>query len=238
MISLAAISRNIMYRQDAAEALAGHPGYKWNKAETRIRCIGESCEDILDVPGGPDSGDAVAAFARHQADHLPDVEDIYVPDPEPEPQPATSAPEAAPEPPSDPENNPEPEGDQDTEEPAGDTVEQALSEAALAVADQATAPKIRRDTKALTATLEEIKKGDRVSATFNHPRYGIFTVEGTVIKGGAGQDRNQLMVAGWHLNLNARAAKHLHVLSILAPAGKHEFAIPKPSELNEHVGIG
>lgn len=232
MISLAAISRNIMYRQDAAEALAGHPGYKWNKAETRIRCIGESCEDILDVPGGLASGDAVAAFARHQADQLPDVEDIQVPDPEPEPQPATADPETGPEPTDDTEN------DQDTEEPAGDTVEQALSEAALAVADQATAPKIRRDTKALTATLEEIKKGDRVSATFNHPRYGIFTIEGTVIKCGAGQDRNQLMVAGWHLNLNARAAKHLHVLTILAPAGKHEFAIPKPSELNEHVGIG
>lgn len=77
-----------------------------------------------------------------------------------------------------------------------------------------------------------------MSATFSHPRYGIFTVEGTVIKGGAGQDRNQLMVAGWHLNLNARAAKHLHELDILAPAGKHEFAIPKPSELTEHVGIG
>lgn len=99
-------------------------------------------------------------------------------------------------------------------------------------------PKIRRDTKALTATIAEIGKGDRVRAGFNHPRYGVFTLEGTVTKGGAGQDRNQLMVGGWYINLNERAAKHLHELEILAPAGKHEFAIPKPSEASEHVGIG
>lgn len=229
MISLGAISRNIMYRQDAAKTLAGHPGYKWNKAQTRIRCSGAACEDILDVPAGPDSGEDVIVFARHQADHLPDVEPTTVPDPEPE---------TTPEPADLPEQNLATEPGQDPEPAGEEPMEQALSEAALAAADPTTAPKTRRDTKALTAMIEEIKKGDRVSATFSHPRYGMFTVEGTVIKGGAGQDRNQLMVAGWHLNLNARAAKHLHGLTILAPAGKHEFAIPKPSELTEHVGIG
>ncbi len=117
-------------------------------------------------------------------------------------------------------------------------MEQVLSEAALAVADKAAAPKIRRDTKALTATIAEIKKGDRVSAGFNHPRYGYFTVEGTVVKGGTGLDRNQLIVGGWYINLNERAQKHLCELGILAPAGKHEFSIPKPSELTEHIGIG
>ncbi|QOT19576.1 hypothetical protein [Paenarthrobacter sp. YJN-5] len=228
----------------AAAALAGHSSYAWNKAGTRIRCNGEGCADILDVPAGPDSGDAVAAFARHQAEQLPAPEPVHIKDQAPE-QPVAEVECAADYAPAvDPEHDPEPEGEQDTE-PAGEPMEQALSETTLArhdareaEADHAAGPKLRRDTKALTATLEEVKKGDRVSATFDHPRYGIFTVEGTVIKGGAGQDRNQLMVAGWHLNLNARAAKHLHRLTILAPAGKHEFAIPKPSELTEHVGIG
>ncbi|WP_422759197.1 hypothetical protein [Paenarthrobacter sp. C1] len=228
----------------AAEVLAGHSSYAWNKAGTRIRCNGEGCADILEVPAGPDSGDAVATFARHQAEQLPAPEPVHIKDPAPEQPVAEVECVADSEPAANPEQDLEPEGVQDIES-AGEPVEQVLSEAALArhdareaEADKAPAPKLRRDTKALTATLEEVKKGDRVSAAFDHPRYGIFTVEGTVIKGGAGQDRNQLMVAGWHLNLNARAAKHLHGLTILAPAGKHEFAIPKLSELTEHVGIG
>lgn len=221
----------------AAVVLASHSSYAWNKAGTRIRCNGQECADILDVPAGPDSGDAVAAFARHQAEQLPAHASLHVPEPEPEERVAEVECAADSEPAANPEQDLEPEGEQDIES-AGEPVEQVLSEAALANADKAPAPKLRRDTKALTATLEEVKKGDRVSATFDHPRYGIFTVEGTVIKGGSGQDRNQLMVAGWHLNLNARAAKHLYGLTILAPAGKHEFAIPKPSEQTEHVGIG
>lgn len=112
-------------------------------------------------------------------------------------------------------------------------------EAAIAeTATVAAATKVRRDTKALTATIAEVGKGDRVTAFFKHPRYGEFAVEGTVTKGGAGLDRNQLMVGGWYINLNARAAKYLQELIIVAPAGKHEFAIPKPSELTEHIGIG
>ena len=58
------------------------------------------------------------------------------------------------------------------------------------------------------------------------------------MKGGAGLDRNQLSVGGWYINLNDRAAKHLQALTIVAAAGQHEYAIPKPSELTEHVGIG
>jgi hypothetical protein len=211
LISLGAISRNIMYRDGAADVLASHASFAWNKAETRIRCTGASCGEIMDVPEGPDSEQVITVFARHQADMLPPVEAIDVPEPV-----------AAAEP-----DDTEPEHVQPTPEPAGETV-----------TEEAAAPKIRRDTKALTATIAELKGGDRVSAGFNHPRYGIFTVEGTVTKGGAGLDRNQLMVAGWYINLNERAAKHLHELEILAPAGKHEFAIPKPSESTEHVGIG
>lgn len=105
------------------------------------------------------------------------------------------------------------------------------------VAEKA-APKTRRDTKALQATIAELKKGDRVTAFFKHPRYGEFAVEGTVLKGGAGLDRNQLMVGGWYINLNERAAKYLQELIVVATAGNHEFEIPKPSETTEHVGIG
>jgi hypothetical protein len=240
MISLGAISRNLTFRAGAAAVLAEHATYTWNKAGTRIRCNGDSCGVILEALDGPEGITAVTVFARHQAEQLPD------PEPESPPEPETAAPAEAAAPaietghedtPAEPEPTPEPE-------PAGDTMEQTLSDAALACADAReaetvqAAPKVRRDTKALTATISEINKGDRVRARFNHPRYGQFTVEGTVVKGGAGLDRNQLIVGGWYINLNERAAKYLHELDIIAPAGKHEFAIPKPSELTEHVGIG
>lgn len=127
MISLGAISRNIMYRQDAAKTLAEHPGYGWNKAQTRIRCSGAACAEVLDVPAGPDSGEDVIVYARHQADQLPDVEPTRVPDPEPEP---------TPEPADDPEQDLEPEGGQDITPAGEEPMEQALSEAALAVARQ------------------------------------------------------------------------------------------------------
>ena len=220
MISLGNISRNIMFRDDAAAVLGVHTGFVWNKAGTRIRCTAEACAAILDVPAGPGTGDATLAYARHQAEQLPEPFDIDVPEePATDEAPAPTEPAAA-----QPEPEPVPEPDPEPIDPAGDPVE--------------TAPKIRRDTKALTATIAETGKGDRVRAGFNHPRYGVFTVEGTVTKGGAGQDRNQLMVGGWYLNLGERAAKHLHELEILAPAGQHDFAIPKPSEATEHVGIG
>lgn len=226
------------YRAAAAEALIRHSSYVWNKSRTRIKCKGDDCATVLDAPDGDAS--AIAVFAGHQAEQLPlppvpapvEQENVQLPAPEAEHVNIETEPDTE-------GQEPEPEPDApETPEPAGEPVEQVLSEAALAVADQVTAPKIRRDTKALTATIEEIKKGDRVSATFNHPRYGYFTVEGTVIKGGTGLDRNQLMVGGWYINLNERAAKYLCGLEILAAAGKHEFVIPKPSELTEHVGIG
>lgn len=217
MISLGNISRNIMFRDDAAAVLAVHTGFLWNKAGTRIRCTAEACATVLDVPAGPGTGDAALAYARHQAEQLSDPFDINaepdVPAPAEHPEPTAPPEPVAPE-------EPEPE-------PAGEPVTETAAPA-----------KIRRDTKALTATIAELTKGDRVRAGFNHPRYGVFSVEGTVTKGGAGLDRGQFMVAGWYINLNERAAKHLHELAILAPAGKHEFAIPKPSEATEHIGIG
>jgi hypothetical protein len=228
-----------MFRDEATAVLTAHATYTWNKAGTRIRCNGDSCGVVLEAPDGPDDGIAtVAVFARHQAELLPDPFD---PDAEPDApaEPTTedaveaeavAVPAAVPvEPPvheaaaaEHPETTPE-------TDPAGEHLETALTEPA---------PKVRRDTKALTATIAEINKGDRVSAGFNHPRYGQFTVEGTVVKGGAGLDRNQLMVGGWYINLNERASKYLHELTIVAPAGQHEYVIPKPSELTEHVGIG
>lgn len=219
----------------AAAVLAGHASYTWNKSGTRIRCNGDACGTVLESPEGEDG--AVAVFARHQAEQLPEPSIPVQITPAPvveaeEPVPAAEAPAV-------PEAELAPETSSLTSpvitEPAGELMEPALAEP---VTEEKVAPKVRRDTKALTATIAEINKGDRVVAGFNHPRYGQFTVEGTVIKGGAGLDRNQLIVAGWYINLNERAAKHLHELSIIAPAGKHEFDIPKPSESNEHVGLG
>ncbi len=223
MISLGNISRNIMFRDDAAAVLALHTGFVWNKAGTRIRCTAEACAVVLDVPSGPGTGDAALAYARHQAEQLPDPFDIHA---EPD------APAAAedPEPAAEPEPEAEPQSDQSAPaetKPAGEPVETEDKPA-----------KTRRDTKALQATIAELKKGDRVTAFFKHPRYGEFAVEGTVIQGGAGLERNQLTVGGWYLNINDRAAKHLQELVIVATAGNHEFAIPKLSEATEHVGIG
>lgn len=235
------------FREDATAVLTEHGTYTWNKSGTRIRCNGESCGVILDAPEGPDSTAVTGVFARHQAEQLPEP---AVPKEAPpvEPETATEAPaepktvepavapeaEAAPD--VEPDSEPAGEDPEPTEtEPAGEPVETTTPDTE---AEAAPAPKVRRDTKALTATIAEITKGDRVTAFFNHPRYGQFAVEGTVLKGGAGLDRNQLSVGGWYINLNERAAKYLQELIIVAPAGKHEFAIPKPSESTEHIGIG
>jgi hypothetical protein len=217
----------------AAVVLAGHASFTWNKSATRIRCNGEECGTVLEAPGGED--EAVLVFARHQAEQLPEPLIVQAPAAvvppardeahtvsEAEPaEPEQSAPGAAVD---EPITEPDPE-------PSGEPMETAVEE-------PATAPKIRRDTKALQATIAEINKGDRVTAFFKHPRYGEFAVEGTVLKGGAGLDRNQLMVGGWYINLNERAAKYLQELIIVATAGNHAFDIPKPSEMTEHVGIG
>lgn len=208
----------------AAVALAGHATYTLNKAGTRIRCNGEECGTVLEAPGGEE--DAVLVFARHQAKQLPEpvaaqAPAVVLPAPEAEPaEPEPAADDVAAE-----ESTTEPDP-----EPSGEPMEPAVEEKP--------APKSRRDTKALGATIAGIKKGDRVTAFFKHPRYGEFAVEGTVIQGGAGQERNQLIVGGWYLNIGERAAKFLQDLVIVATAGNHEFEIPKPSEANDHVGIG
>lgn len=215
----------------AAVVLAGHASFTWNKSGTRIRCNGEDCAAVLEAPGGEDG--AVLAFARHQAEQLPEPVIVQAPAAVLPPARAEAAAVSEAEP-AEPEQS-GPDVDEPTTEPdpkpAGVHMETAVEE-------PATAPKIRRDTKALQATIAEINKGDRVTAFFKHPRYGEFAVEGTVLKGGAGLDRNQLMVGGWYINLNERAAKYLQELIIVAPAGKHEFDIPKPSEMTEHIGIG
>lgn len=229
------------FREHATTVLTEHGTYTWNKSGTRIRCNGESCGVILDAPEGPDSTAVTGVFARHQAEQLPEPA-VAEAAPPVQPEPVIEAP-AEPEtiaPAVDSEPALEAEPAAPTEpvietEPAGEPVEPKTPDTE---AEAAPAPKVRRDTKALTATIAEIAKGDRVRASFNHPRYGMFTVEGTVLKGGAGLDRNQLSVGGWYINLNERAAKYLQELIIVAPAGKHEFAIPKPSEATEHIGIG
>ncbi|MET4143859.1 hypothetical protein [Arthrobacter sp. UYCo732] len=215
----------------AAVVLAGHATYTWNKSATRIRCDGAGCGTIVDA----DNEDvAIILFARHQAEQLPEpqVPSVAV---LPAPDPVRDVPDIpetiAPEPVT-PTDDPQHEPDLPELEPAGEPMETAVE----------TLPevptKVRRDTKALTATIAVLKKGDRVTAGFNHPRYGRFTVLGTVLKGGSGLDRNQLIVGGWYINLNERAAKYLCELNIIETAGNHEFEIPKPSELTEHVGIG
>jgi outer membrane biosynthesis protein TonB len=216
----------------AAVVLAGHATYAWNKAGTRIRCNGQECGTVLEAPGGEE--EAVLAFARHQAEQLPEPAPLVLPavTPAEEPIEARTIPAPTVEPVIEPEPSPKPAPELEPDpQPAGEPM-------ATDVAEPVTTPKIRRDTKALQATIAEINKGDRVTAFFKHPRYGEFAVEGTVTKGGAGLDRSQLMVGGWYINLNERAAKYLQELIIVAPAGKHEFDIPKPSEATEHVGIG
>jgi len=221
----------------AAVVLAGHATYTWNKSATRIRCNGDSCGTVIDAPGGEE--DAVLVFARHQAEQLP----VHVPVPSvpavmPTETPLKIETPTAPE--VDLATEPEPVSDivgADDENPS-EPEPQTAGEPMESAVEEKTVPKIRRDTKALTATIAEINKGDRVTAFFKHPRYGELAVEGTVLKGGTGLDRNQLIVAGWYINLNERAAKYLQELVIVAPAGKHEFTIPKPSEMTEHVGIG
>lgn len=222
----------------AAEVLASHASYTLNKSATRIRCNGAGCGAILDAPNGDD--EAVGVFARHQAEQLPEpVESEPLAIPYAAQQPEAPAPAEPAIPAIDPPTAQEPEitgpAEDDHLDPETEPSGEPMS---TDVTETTTAPKIRRDTKALAATIAELKKGDRVTAFFKHPRYGEFAVEGTVIKGGTGLDRNQLIVGGWFINLNARATKYLQELIVVAPAGKHEFAIPKPSDLTEHVGIG
>ncbi|HEX9088083.1 MAG TPA: hypothetical protein VF867_11205 [Arthrobacter sp.] len=240
-----------------AGILAEHSTFAWNRASTRIRCGADGCGAVMDASG---DADAIIMFARHQAQQLPAAAAVAVPSaPAPEPaEPPAVEPATEPDSPEpDPEGHPletalsEPvliEAEEGAEEPPAAVPEATVpKEAAEAPAEtaqagpaaDATAPKkARRDTKALGATIAELKKGDRVLAVFNTPRYGSFSLEGTVIKGGAGQDRDQLIVGGWLINASARAAKHLQELTVIATAGNHEFEIAPMPPLPEHFGGG
>lgn len=63
---------HIAFVEDAAFVLADHPNYGWNRSLTRIRCNGSTCALIMDVDGGPESGEAGDIFAIHQAEMLLD----------------------------------------------------------------------------------------------------------------------------------------------------------------------
>lgn len=95
----------------------------------------------------------------------------------------------------------------------------------------------RRDVKALTAAVEPIKKGDRVAATFKAPRYGNFTVEGTVVKA-VGPEHRQFNIGSWLLSSEGKPSKFLQSVEILAVAGEHEHAIVPGSDAPEHIGQG
>jgi hypothetical protein len=91
----------------------------------------------------------------------------------------------------------------------------------------------RRDIKELTATIADLGVGDLVEGSFATPRYGHFTIEGTVLQG---MDRKTLSVGSWHLNSDDKPAKALTALRILAKAGEHDKAIYPGSEASEHFG--
>ncbi|WP_427019340.1 hypothetical protein ACQCSX_22550 (plasmid) [Pseudarthrobacter sp. P1] len=208
-----------------ASVLAEHSSYAWNKAVTRVRCNAPGCGTVLEAAS---TDEAVLVFARHQAQQLP------VPAPSAEAsEPVATKPPAGPE-------TPEPETAPELViEPVGEPVVPTIAEeAAGPVADAPPAKATRRNTKALTATIAELRKDDRVLAAFSTPRYGSFTIEGTVLQGGAGQDRNQLIVGGWLINTGERASKHLQELTILAEAGQNPFTFEPVPPLPEHVGIG
>lgn len=247
-----------------AGILAEHSTFAWNRATTRIRCSAEGCGAVMDASGDTD---AIIMFARHQAQQLPVAGAEPEPSPTPEPaQPPAPEPVNEPDSPEPhPEGHPleaalsEPdliEAEEGAEELIEAPVEPPVPEAtdpgdaaeaqaepersdpAAEAPEAAPAKKARRDTKALGATIAELKKGDRVLAVFNTPRYGSFSLEGTVIKGGAGQDRDQLIVGGWLINASVRAAKHLQELTVIATAGNHEFGIAPMPPLPEHFGGG
>jgi hypothetical protein len=58
--------------EDAAFVLADHPGYVWNKSQTRIRCSGSTCALVMDVDEDSESRYADDIFAIHQAEMLLD----------------------------------------------------------------------------------------------------------------------------------------------------------------------
>lgn len=70
----------------------------------------------------------------------------------------------------------------------------------------------RRDVKAITAALADVKAGIRVRAGFRTPRYGDFTVTAEAI---AGLERGQLTAGSWLLGTAGKPSKHLQSLEII-----------------------
>lgn len=79
----------------------------------------------------------------------------------------------------------------------------------------------RRDIKAITAALEALKAGQRVTAGFRTPRYGDFTVTADAVKG---LERGQLTAGSWLLGTSGKPSKHLQSLEIVpdSPAAATE----------------
>ena len=95
-------------------------------------------------------------------------------------------------------------------------------------------PTTKRNLKDVTANLETIKAGDRVSATFRTPRYGEFTIEATVL---AGLTFRSLVVGAWILGTAGKPTKNLQSVTRLAAKGKHEMAIIPGTDEHEHLGM-
>lgn len=91
----------------------------------------------------------------------------------------------------------------------------------------------KRDINQLTETISGMKVGDLVRASFKHPRYGTFIIEGAVVQG---RTRNQSNVGSWLLQDEGKAHRYLQELVVLASAGNHDRAAKPVSEAPEHFG--
>ncbi|MCC3292931.1 hypothetical protein [Arthrobacter sp. zg-Y1110] len=72
---------------------------------------------------------------------------------------------------------------------------------------------VRRDVKAITAVLENLKAGERVRAGFRSPRYGEFTITAAAVKG---IERGQLTAGSWLLGTAGKPSKHIQSLEVIA----------------------
>ncbi len=72
-----------------------------------------------------------------------------------------------------------------------------------------------------------------VVAEFKSPRYGTIKVEGVTVKG---VDSKTITVGSWNVNSEARPARALQTLLIVAKKGMHDRDIVPGSESPEHFG--
>ncbi|MCC3299382.1 hypothetical protein [Arthrobacter caoxuetaonis] len=73
----------------------------------------------------------------------------------------------------------------------------------------------RRDIKAITAVLENLTAGQKVTAGFRTPRYGDFTITAEAVKG---LERGQLTAGSWLLGTSGKPSKHLQSLAVVTDA--------------------